>query len=465
MDDIRLKQDDILELTVEDDGMAGEGIARVGSYTVFVPFCLKGEKVRAKVTHVRKDNVVFTELKSVLTPSDLRVKPPCNRFGRCGGCDLMHVEYARQLEIKRENVERLLRKNAKLNVEVLPTEPCSTPYAYRNKIQLPFGTVEGRTALGFYRENSHKVVSITKCFLHGDWAEKLIGATLNYAQKYGLTAYDEVSGKGDLKHLVARYVDGDLAVVLVTSGRRPRGLEDYVETLKDLFPHFSLYLSRKPEKTNVVLGNTVETIKEEPFFVDILGVKAEINPYSFLQLNAEIRDKIYTAVLDDMFKNEGTPVLIDAYAGVGILGAVAAKKGASVYDIEIVQEAVEDGKKLAQNNGVSDRTTFVCGDAAEELPKIICSVLGSRKSENSNLNIVLDPPRKGCDERVIEALNDLNVPHKLYYISCNPATLTRDLNRLTNYDVLSVKPYDMFCQTRHVETLVLLSRKNTEENG
>ena len=459
MEEIKLKQDDILELTVEDDGMAGEGIARVGSYTVFVPFCLKGEKVRAKVTHVRKDNVVFTELKEVLVPSPLRVKPPCNRFTRCGGCDLMHVEYARQLEIKRENVQRLLQKNARLNVEVLPTEPCSTPYAYRNKIQLPFGAVEGRVALGFYKENSHKVVSITKCFLHGDWVEKLIGITLDYAKKYDLTAYDEFSGKGDLKHLVARYIDDNLAVVLVTSGRRPKGIEDYKKMLSALFPHFSLYLSRKPEKTNVVMGNSVEVVKEEPFVIDVLGIKAEINPYSFLQLNAEIRDKIYTAVLDDIFRKSDSPILVDAYAGVGILGAVAAKRGAKVYDIEIVKEAVEDGKKLAKTNGVEDDVSFVCGDAAEELPNLIKSILGSQNKTNGNLNIVLDPPRKGCDERVLNALNTLDVPHSLYYISCNPATLTRDLNRLTKYDVLSVKPYDMFCQTRHVETLVSLRRR------
>ncbi|MBR1746853.1 MAG: 23S rRNA (uracil(1939)-C(5))-methyltransferase RlmD [Clostridia bacterium] len=460
MDDIRLKQDDILELTIADDGMAGEGVSRVGTYTVFVPFCLKGEKVRAKVTHVRKDGVVFTELKEVLSPSPLRVKPPCNRFTRCGGCDLMHVEYARQTEIKRENVERLFQKNTRLDVEVQPTVPCTSPYAYRNKIQLPFGTVEGRTVLGFYRENSHRVVSITKCFLHGDWVEKLISIFLDYADTFRLSAYNETTGKGDLKHLVARYIDGNLAVVLVTAGRRLPGLDYVPERLKKDFGSFSFYLSDKPEKNNVVMGKSIRPVVETPFVVDILGIKAGINPYSFLQLNAEIRDKIYTAVLEDVFARSDAPIVVDAYAGVGILGAVAAKRGAKVYNIEIVKEAVEDGKALAAKNGVKDRVHFVCGDAAEELPKLISELSDSENFDFGSLNIILDPPRKGCDERVLAALNGLSVPHKLYYISCNPATLTRDLNRLIGYDVLSVTPYDMFCQTRHVETLVRLSRRD-----
>lgn len=459
MEEIRLKQDDVLELTVEDDGMAGEGIARVGTYTVFVPFCLKGEKVRAKITHVRKDNVVFSELKEVLQPSPLRRKPPCNRFGRCGGCDLMHVDYLHQLEIKRKNIEQLLQKNTRLQVEVQPTEPCSTPYAYRNKIQLPFGTVENRTVLGFYRENSHKVVSITKCFLHGDWAETLIGIFLDYAQKFRLAAYDENTGKGDLKHLVARCIGENIAVVLVTSGRKLPGVDYLLERLNEKFAHFSLYLSEKKEKNNIVLGKTVQGIKVEPFIIDVLGIRAEINPYSFLQLNAEIRDKIYQTVLDDIFRRSDSPTLIDAYAGVGLLGAVAAKRGAKVYNVEIVPEAVEDGKKLSAQNGTEDQTTFVCGDAAEEVPKLIHDIIGSQNYAKGTLNIILDPPRKGCDERVLAAINALAVPHRLYYISCNPATLTRDLNRLSNYTVESIKPYDMFCQTRHVETLVCFKRR------
>lgn len=457
MDDVKLKQDDIIELTVADDGMEGEGIAKAGAYTVFVPFSLKGEKVRAKVVHVRKDNVVFTELKEVLTPSVYRVKPPCNRFMRCGGCDLMHVEYAHQLELKRNNVERLFQKNAKLNVKTDDVEPCSCPYSYRNKIQLPFGTVEGRTVLGFYKENSHKVVSITKCFLHGEWVERLIGIFVDYAEKFRLRAYNETTGNGELKHLVARYIDDNISIVLVTDGTDLKGKDYLLSELNKVFPHYSLYLSKKPEKTNVIMGKSIVPIKEEPFIIDVLGVKAEINPYSFLQLNSEIRDKIYSRVIDEIMA-EDRPLVVDAYAGVGLIGAVMAKRGAEVYNIEIVKEAVDDGTKLALNNGVSDRIHFVCGDAAIELPRLINETLASRISDKRYLNIVLDPPRKGCDERVIDAINGLSVPHRIFYISCNPATLTRDLNRLRGYTIDYVKPYDMFCNTRHVEVLTSLTK-------
>ena len=458
MDEIRLKQDDIIELTVTDDGMEGEGICKVGGYVVFVPFCLKGEKVRAKVTHVRKDNVVFTELKEVLEPSPYRIKSPCNRFQKCGGCDLMHVDYNYQLELKRQNIQRLFKKNAGLDIEVDETEPCSCPYSYRNKIQLPFGTVEGRTVLGFYRENSHKVVSITKCFLHGEWVEDLIRIFLDYAEKFRLRAYNETTGKGDLKHLVARFIDGNISIVLVTNGTELVGKDYLLDAIGATFPHYSLYLSKKPEKTNVILGKTIIPIRTEPFIIDVLGIRAEINPYSFLQLNNEIRDKIYSRVIKEICI-DNDPLVIDAYAGVGLIGAVMAKNGAEVYNVEIVKEAVEDGEKLAEKNGVKDKISFVCGDAAEELPKLINTTLGSRIKQKGYINIVLDPPRKGCDERVLKAIDDLTIPHRIFYISCNPATLTRDLNRLHGYEIKYVKPYDMFCNTRHVETLVELSKQ------
>ena len=453
----RLKQDDILELTVSDDGMAGEGIVRYGDYTLFIPHCIKGERVRAKVTHVRKDNVVFTELKEVVRKSEDRVDFPCNRFTRCGGCDLMHMEYRHQLKIKRDNIIRLLSKNAGLNVEVEEIEPCSTPYGYRNKIQLPFGTVNGRVAMGFFKENSHKIVSITKCFLHGDWAEKLIKIFLDYASEFNLTAYDDNTGRGHLKHLVARYIDGKLSLVLVTDEKNLVGKEYLINRLSKEFPHYSFYQSKKPEKTNVILGKQLIPIKTEPVVLDVMGIKTELNPYSFLQLNSEIRDKIYSRIIEEITE-KSNPIVIDAYAGVGVLGAVLAKNGAKVYNVEIVPEATKDADTLAERNSLTDKITNYNGDAALLLPNLINSIYDTQKEDLGNLNIILDPPRKGCDSRVLNALNSLDTPHGLYYISCNPATLTRDLKILKNYKIEYVKPYDMFPQTKHVETLVCLTR-------
>lgn len=466
----KLKQDDIIEAEIHDNGMEGEGIASCGDYTVFVPFCLAGEKVKAKVTHVKK-NIVFAKLLSVERESEGRVKPPCNRFGRCGGCDLMHAEYSLQLEMKRKNLQRLLKKNAGTEIECPPVVPSSSPYAYRNKISLPFGTVteykDGkkttRTVLGFYREKSHKVVAITKCFLHGDWAEKAIKVFLAYAEKYRLASYDEETGKGTLKHLVVRYLDGQACIVLVTDGSRLDGTEWLVKELDKVFPHYSFYLSPKPEKTNVIMGKTVIPIKTEPFETEVIGVKISINPYSFLQLNSEIRDKIYLRIIEEIAAESESPTVIDAYAGVGILGAALAKMGAKVYNIEIVPEATADGEKIAARNGLVDKITNLNGDAAQLLPDLISRLKATEKANSDNLYLILDPPRKGCDEKVLSEADESDVD-KIYYISCNPATLTRDLARLHNYETVYVRPYDMFPCTSHMETLVLLSKKKPDSH-
>lgn len=456
----KLKQDDVIIAEITDDGMEGEGIARYGEYTVFIPFCLKGEKVKAKITRV-KNGVAYASLVEVLSPSEDRTVPPCNRFGKCGGCDLMHAEYNRQLIIKKNNVVRLLRKNAGLIIPVDDVEPCSSQFGYRNKIQLPFGFIaaEKRVTLGFYRENSHRVVAITKCFLHGEWAEKLIKIFLSYANDFKLSVYDETTGKGHLKHLVARCVGENISVVVVTDDRPLSHVDYLIEKLSEAFPSFSLYQSKKPEKTNVIMGKTIIPIKTTPFIIDVLGIKSELNPYSFLQLNDEIRDKIYTRIATEI---PAGATVIDAYAGVGTLGAVLAKNNCRVYNVEIVEEATSDGNRLARLNGLSDKITNINGDAAIELPKLIHGISDTQSADLSKLFVILDPPRKGCDARVLEALKSIPCGFSVFYVSCNPATLTRDLKTLTNDDSFSVKyvkPYDMFPNTSHVETLVCLSKK------
>lgn len=455
-----LKQNDIITVDICDNGMEGEGIARIDDYTVFVPFCLKGERVKIKLNHVKR-NVAFADLVEVELPSPDRKTPPCNRFGKCGGCDLMHANYKTQLEIKRNNLMRLLKKNAAVDFEPEPIEPCSLQYGYRNKIQLPFGYIaqEGRVTLGFYRKNSHRVVAITKCFLHGDWAEKLIGVFLDYANGFRLSVYDEASGKGHLKHLVARYIDGKISIVVVTDSQPLRHTEYLINRLSELFDDFSLYQSKKPEKTNVVMGKTLIPIKTSPFVIDVLGIKTDLNPYSFLQLNDEIRDKIYSRIISEI---SSSSVVIDAYAGVGTLGAVLAKNGCCINNIEIVKEATADGDRLAAQNGLSDRINNINGDAAIVLPSLINKILGAQNTKKCNIAIILDPPRKGCGQRVLDAINSLDVNFSLHYISCNPATLTRDLKILLSsgkYTLSYIKPYDMFPNTSHVETLVRLTKK------
>ncbi len=447
----KIKQDDVLLLHIDGYGMEGEGVTHADEYVIFVPFALPHEEVRAKVTFVKK-NLVFCDLVEVVKPSPLRVKPECNRFPRCGGCDLLHMAYSEQLAVKKENIQNLLRKNACIDVVVDDTVPCSHPFGYRNKIQLPFGTVNGKTAVGFFKENSHKIVSISKCFLHGDWAEKLMRVFLTYAEKFSIKAFDESTKQGTLRHLVARCIENRYCIVVVTNACPLPHTETLLALLQEsIGEDFSLYYSPKTEYNNVILGKTVVPVRERPFAINVLGVDVLLNPYSFLQLNDEIRDKIYTRVADTV----SSGIVIDAYAGVGILGATLAQKGLLVKNIEIVPEATADGDELARRNHLSDRITNYNGDAAVLLPQLLQDLPPEEK-----ISILLDPPRKGISAEVVNALLSLDRPVHLVYISCNPATLTRDLKLLSPaYSVDSVTPYDMFPQTKHVETLICLKRK------
>lgn len=456
---MKLKQDDVIEVKIIDQGMDGEGVAKLNDYILFVKYALPDEVVRVKVTYVKR-NLVFCNLLEVITGSTQRLKPICNRFTRCGGCDLLHQEYAAQLLWKKQNLATLLRKNAVINFPISDVVPSSSPLAYRNKIQLPFGIVNSKVAMGFFRENSHKIVSITKCFLHGEWVEKLINIFLSYANDNGISVYDEDTKKGILRHMVARELDGKLSIVVVTNNSQLPNVKNLTNLLDTHFASsYALYYCPKKEHNNVIMGDKIIPIVESDISVEVLGIKADINPYSFLQLNNEIRDKIYNKIIDTINAQSKNSIVIDAYAGVGILGAVLAKSGAKVYNIEIVKEATTDANKLAKSNNLSKQITNLNGDVAIILPILIKELLDTQILKDGNLNIILDPPRKGCDSKVIEALNNLTAPHNLYYISCNPATLSRDLKMLKGYQIESIIPFDMFPQTKHLETVVLMTKE------
>lgn len=452
-----MKQDDIITLEISDYGMDGEGIGKIDGFTVFIPFTAIGETVRAKVTFVKR-NLVFASLLEIITPSEKRVQYYCNRFTRCGGCDLMHLDYSEQLKIKRQNLINLLRKNANLDTFVDETIPSPKKLYYRNKIQLPFGTVNNKVAVGFYKENTHKIVSITKCFLHENWVEDIISVFLEFANGNNLTAYDDFTKRGLLRHLVVRYIDNKMCIVLVINAQNLPYQEKLISLLDDkFFDTYSLYISPKLDHNNVVMGETVYPLIERDFTINILGIEFSVNPYSFLQLNDDVRDLIYTRIIEEIQKSKNN-IVIDAYAGVGLIGAVLARQNATVYNIEIVPEAIKDADNLAKANNLSSKITNILGDAQIELPKLI-NHLAADFATNT-LNIILDPPRKGCSPKVLDALNALNVPHKLFYISCNPATLTRDLALLNGYQITGITPYDMFPQTKHIETLICLSKKS-----
>ncbi len=455
MTDLRLKQGMFLEVDIVDNGLGGEGIAKLNSYVVFVPFALDGERVKIRIDHVKKQ-FAYATLLEVLTPSPNRRKPICTRFYRCGGCSMLHIDYSKQLEIKKKALITTLYKNTHQQYEIEDIVPSDPEYPYRNKLSIPFGVTEGRVSLGFYRQGTHKVVSTLKCFLNGDWAELLIAIVLDYARRNNLSVYNEDTGKGLLRHLVARYLDGFLSVVLVVNGDKVKSIQELEEDIAKAFPDFALYLSVNKKKTNVIFGDKLVAIKDTVQYATLCGVSFPVHPMSFVQVNLPIASKIYNRIVD-IVKPDNDMIFIDAYAGIGVLGTQMAKNGAKVYNIEIVNEATCNGQKLYRDNGLL--ADFICGDAAVELPKILKDI-----DQNKKVYIFLDPPRKGVGQEVIDAINSLkNIPDvNLIYLSCNPATLSRDIAKL-DYKVAFITPYDMFPATEHLETVVLLSREKVDD--
>jgi|GEM_PF-453298 len=563
--DLKIEQGKKLELRIEDYGVNGEGIAKTNGFVIFINYALLGERVLARIDHVKKD-FAYATLLQVLEPSEFRVQVPCNRFTRCGGCDILALDYQKQLELKKRSLVNTFSKNYGQNVDIQDVVP-SPNLEYRNKLTIPFGMVNGKVAVGFYKEGTHKIVSITKCFLSGKWVEKLIAITLDYANSNNITVYDEQTQKGVLRHLYARKVDDFYSITLVVT-QRPDNLDSFIQSVGKEFDNCAVYLNYNTQPNNVVLGKKSELVGGREVDVTVRGVKVSIDPNSFLQVNDYIRDKIYDKV-EDLIKVGAGSVVIDAYSGVGLLGASFAKRGAKVYNLEIVPEATADGKKLADKNGLSLYVQNICCDSAKELPKLVESLkdktkcaIHSMKLQNEyfdkikngvktielrlndkkrqlikkgdsicftsqrgeqivcrvdelynyptfrelfdhvplsacgfsditkdaaaksmrefyskedestfgalgikitpvdvSVNVILDPPRKGCDKAVLDALKTIDV-NGLIYISCNPATLTRDLKYLSDvYTPTLVIPYDMFPNTRHIETVCLLTKK------
>ncbi len=453
-----IQVNDVIEVDITDVGSNSEGIAHYGDMTVFVPFALTGERVSCKVVHIKR-NLIYTTLKKVIKSTEERVDAPCELFGKCGGCSLMHVDYANQLIIKKKNLATILRKNS--GVEMVIDDMQGSPqFEYRNKIQLPFGNFKGEVVMGFYKEKTHHIIPLDRCMLHAKWADRLIEITKKFVKVAHLTAYNEQTGKGLLRHLVARYIGGGLTVTLVINGHSVPQIELYTAILTKEYSNVSLYLSVNKARNNVIMGKELIAIKPTAQSINIMGVDIAVNPMSFFQVNDYIRDKIYSDVVSEIAPSAKS-IVIDAYSGVGLLGAIMAKMEAQIYNIEIIPEAIVDANSLYKNNNISHKATNICGDSAIELGKLIARLDLDDMSKDKQVTIVLDPPRKGVAESVLQAINELKTPYKLIYISCNPATLSRDLTHLLPYhSIEKIVPYDMFPNTTHLETVVVLTRNN-----
>ncbi len=441
-----IKKNDVLEIEIDGIGYEGEGIAHLGGYTVFIRYALPGEKVRAVVILV-KPTFAVAKLQQVLRVSPDRATPFCPVYYRCGGCGLQHMTYDAQLRFKQNAVREAFRKTARMDIEPCQTVPSPRPTFYRNKMSLPVRGDDAQT--GFFATGSHRLVPIEECPIQFDGNGELIGAFRAFMHKNDLRGYNETERTGDVRHLSVRQLGDFRTVTVVTNGNRAKQLAPFNAVLEELYGNkYAYYLNENTSAGNRILGEKSVLAGGELAPVTVDGLQVSVHPHAFFQVNDGVRQKLYAAAAE----HANSHAAVDAYSGAGILSALLARKASAVLGVEIETAAVRSAQDMAARNGIQN-VTFVCDDCAEALPRLPQAFRGQ------NTVVVLDPPRAGCDRRVLAALSAA-CPAKIVYISCNPATLARDVSLLTQsgFALSSVTPFDMFPQTAGVETLCVLTR-------
>ena len=447
-----MQKNQIVQLDIDKVGINGEGVARLDGVVVFVKGALPGERVRAKIISVKKNYcyaILDGEDAFISEKSGDRVQPICPTFGKCGGCAVMHLSYDAQLRVKREMVYDTLKKVGGLDVCVDPVVASDKIFGYRNKMSLPVREDRGELKIGLFATASHRVVPTDNCLLQPEWNEKIISITGKFIENNGLRGYDEQTGRGDVRHVMVREVENHLFITVVATKRIK--LDGLVALIKPEFKSFSVWLNVNRNADNVILGDKWEKIYGVGELSAVEGFKTDVHPAGFFQVNDYIREKIYSFVAKTV-EEIAPDFVIDAYSGAGIMTAMLSKHCKSVTGIEINRQASDSAEKLILDNKISNMTA-ICGDVADHIGKVAKAYSGQK------VTVVLDPPRSGCEKSVLEAIINSDISDVIY-VSCSPATLARDLGILAEfYKIKSVTPYDMFPQTMHVETLVVLQRK------
>jgi len=438
---------------ISDIGENGFGIGRIDNFTVFVNGALPGERVLIKLIKIKK-SYGYGKIIEVIQKSQNRVSPVCEVFPKCGGCTLQHLDYKAQLAFKTKLVrDNLQRIGGFFDVTVLDTIGMQNPYNYRNKAQFPVGFSEGDVSIGFYAPRSHNIIGLSKCFIQNTINEKIIDAIRGFITQYNIEIYNEKTHKGVVRYIMTRTAaaTGEVMVCIVINDKRLPNADALVEILKEISGVSSIVINYNRKKTNTILGESSSILYGKGFIIDYIGgLKFQISPLSFFQVNSVQTNILYQTALD-FASLTGNETVIDAYCGIGTISLFLSKKVRKVIGVEIVPQAVCDAEKNAEANAVSN-AEFILGKAEDVIPLLY---------ENGIFAdvIFLDPPRKGCDFKLISTLLKV-LPPKIIYISCNPSTLARDLKLLSvHYAVVCVQPVDMFCFTTHVETVVMLSHK------
>ena len=463
MEKIFLKKNDIVTLAITDMAEGGEGIGRAGGYPLFVKDAVVGDTVEAVVTKAGK-SYGFGRVLKVTEPSPDRAVPPCPVAAPCGGCQLQSLSYPAQLAFKEKKVrEDLIRlggfDKTLVHEKLQPILGMESPLAYRNKVQLPVGEgPDGKLTAGYYAQRSHRIVACEQCLLDNDEAFARIRDTvLTFCEENGVRAYDETSGKGLLRHILIRHAlnTGEWMVSLVVNGRSIPKRAELVRRLLEFPGMTDISLCVNTERTNVILGTEILPLYGPGFIREkIGGLTFRLSPLSFFQVNTRQTERLYAEALRAAALS-GSETVWDLYCGTGTISLFLAQKAAKVYGVEIVAPAVENARRNAEDNGITNAEFFV-GKSEEVFPEAVLS--GRAPAPDA---VVLDPPRKGCEKVLLDAILSV-APECIVYVSCDPATLARDLKILAagGYALESVQPVDMFPMTTHVEAIVLLSKGN-----
>ena len=461
-----MQKNELVTVTIEDIGINGEGIGKVDGYTLFIKDAIIGDVVEAKVMKAKK-NYGYARLMNILTPSPYRVKQPkCPMARKCGGCQIQEMEYDRQLAFKEDKIRGNLMRIGEVPAEVLdqamePIVGMDNPFHYRNKAQFPIGTdKEGHIITGFYAGRTHSIIPNTDCALGVEVNEIILKQILAFMEEYKISAYDETEHKGLVRHVLIRYgfVTKEIMVCLVINGNHlPHG-DILAERLAKIEGMTSITLSINKEKTNVIMGSQIEPLWGKTYITDYIGnVKYQISPLSFYQVNPVQTGKLYGLALEYAGLTDKETVW-DLYCGIGTISLFLAQKAKEVYGVEIVPQAIEDARNNAKINGI-ENVRFYVGKAEEVLPEYYAQYEKEHGRKAHADVIVVDPPRKGCEESLLQTMVDME-PERIVYVSCDSATLARDVKflREKGYELVRGRGVDQFGHTVHVECVVLMSR-------
>ncbi|NJP38370.1 23S rRNA (uracil(1939)-C(5))-methyltransferase RlmD [Alkalicoccus luteus] len=448
-----VKKNEQYRVLVEDLTHDGAGVAKIDGFPVFIKGALLREEADIKIVQTKK-NFAFGRLLTLHETSENRTDPPCPVFQRCGGCQLQHLTYSGQLAYKQNVVkEALARIGGLTDVPVHETLGMTDPWRYRNKSQIPIGEQKGKIVSGFYAERSKDIVDTDECLIQHSDADRAMNLVKAAASELGIRAYDPQKHKGQLRHVVIRHAKttDELMIVLITKDKGLPNKKQLAEKLCETFPNLkSIMHNVNPKRTNVIFGEETNIVWGESVIYDeINGVRFAISARSFYQVNPEQTDVLYGKALEYAALT-GTETVMDAYCGIGTISLFLAGRARRVYGVEIVPDAVDDAKRNAEINHIENADFFV-GEAESIMPW--WQAQGIRADV-----IVVDPPRKGCDESLLTTMAKL-APERIVYVSCNPATLARDLSILAEkgYETKEVQPVDMFPHTTHVECVALLT--------